>query len=144
RLDWDLAEVGLRPGMRVAYHIEAKDTDTVGGPNLGSSRTFYLRLTSVREKHEERIERQTELLEQILKPLGDRLEQAGPGREDAAGRILDVLAHAHETEEQAVALAARLADEAKADRLAPKELRPALSGIAERLGRLVREEEEPL
>src|SRR5262249_27592625 len=29
RFDWDLAEVGLRPGMRVAYHIEALDNDEV-------------------------------------------------------------------------------------------------------------------
>src|SRR5262249_5986838 len=120
RLDWDLAEVGLRPGMRVGYHMEARDTDTISGPNVGSSRTFYLRLSSAREKHEARIDKQAELLEQLLKPLADRLELESPGAGDIAGRVLDVLAHAHETEEQAVTLAARLADDAKADRMAPK------------------------
>src|SRR5262249_61416524 len=55
---WDLAEVALTPGTRIAYHLEAKDNDDVGGPNVGSSRTFYLRVFSPRERHEEGLERQ--------------------------------------------------------------------------------------
>src|SRR5262249_37760272 len=66
RFDWDLAEVGLRAGSvpsgRVAYRIEARDNDNIGGPNVGSSRTFYLHLTSARDKHQTRVERQAELL----------------------------------------------------------------------------------
>src|SRR5262249_47121728 len=140
RFDWDLAEVGLRPGMRVAYRIEAKDNDDVGGPNIGSSRTFYLKLTSAREKHEARVEKQAELLEVILRALGDRLELA-----DAQGlSLVDRIVHAHEGEQQAVTLAAQLADDLKNDPMAPKELRPVLAGMAERISKLLRDEEDPL
>ena len=140
RFDWDLAEVGLRPGMRVAYRIEARDNDDVGGPNVGSSRTFYLRLTSAREKHEARVERQAELLELLLRNLGDRLELAGV----TGFPLVDRITHAHEGEQQAVTLAAQLADDIKGDSMAPKELRPVLTGMAERISKLLRDEEEPL
>src|SRR5262249_12320653 len=93
--------------------------------------------------HEARIEQQTELLEEVLRALGDRLEGLDAGREDA-GRLLDSMLHAHETEQQVVTMAARLSDEGKGDPMAPKELRPVLVGIAERLGKLLREEEEPI
>src|SRR5262249_26338307 len=102
RFDWDLSEVGLRPGMRVAYHIEAKDNDDVGGPNIGSSRTFYLKLTSAREKHEARIEKQTELLEMGLRSLGDRLEIGG----GQGMSLVDRIVHAPQGEQQAGTLAA--------------------------------------
>src|SRR5262249_23136606 len=125
RHDWDLAEVGLRAGMRVAYRIEARDTDNVSGPNVGSSRTFYLRLFSAREKHEAQIERQAELLEEVLRALAERLEAPAP-TDEQAGRFLDALSAAHEREQAAITLAARLSDEAKANPMAPKELRPAL------------------
>src|SRR5262249_12545373 len=70
----------------------------------------------------------------------DRLELG-----DASGTTLvDRIMHAHEGEQQAVTLAAQLADAVKNDPMAPKELRPVLAGIAERLGKLLRDEEDPL
>src|SRR5262249_58464463 len=41
-------------------------------------------------------------------------------------------------------LAAQLADDLKNDPMAPKELRPVLAGMAERISKLLRDEEDPL
>ncbi len=73
RFLWDLAEVDLRPGSRVGYHIEVTDNDDVLGPNVGRSKTFYLRVFSKRERREEMIDRQVELFEKMAHLLGGRL-----------------------------------------------------------------------
>lgn len=69
----DLAEVPLSPGKRVAYHLEVTDNDAVRGPNVGKSRSYYLRVFSPRERHEELVSRHAELLEKLLRNLGGRL-----------------------------------------------------------------------
>jgi ribosomal protein S20 len=73
---WDLAEVTLEPGTRVAYHLEVTDNDTVRGPNVGRSREFQLRVFSPREKHEQLIARQVEFFEKLVRSLGGRLTVA--------------------------------------------------------------------
>ncbi len=70
---WDLAEVTLAPGARVAYHVEVTDNDSVGEPNIGSSKVFHLRVFSPRERHEQNLARQQELAERMLRVLADRL-----------------------------------------------------------------------
>ncbi|MBT8493049.1 MAG: hypothetical protein KJO07_08320, partial [Deltaproteobacteria bacterium] len=73
KLLWDLTEVDLRPGSRVAYHIEVWDNDSVSGPKKTSSKSFYLRVFSPREKHEELIAAQEKLFENLVRLLGERL-----------------------------------------------------------------------
>lgn len=73
RLLWDLAEVDLRPGARVEYYLEATDNDDVLGPNLTRSKSYYLRVFSPRERHEQLIDRQEQLFERMVKVLGARL-----------------------------------------------------------------------
>jgi hypothetical protein len=83
KLMWDIAEVQVPSGGEVRYWIEAKDNDSVGGPNLGKSRELHLRVVSPRERHEDTLGRQQQVAEKILKNLGARL--IGPG-DDVAVR----------------------------------------------------------
>ena len=83
---WDLAEVVLPPGARVAYHVEVTDGDTVGGPNVGTSRVYHLRVFSPRERHEQNLARQEEVAEKMLRALGGRLVHVDAGGDDGAAR----------------------------------------------------------
>ena len=73
KLLWDIAEIVVPSGGEVRYWIEAKDNDTIGGPNVGKSRELRLKVISPRERHEETLGRQQELAEKIVKNLGGRL-----------------------------------------------------------------------
>ncbi|TMQ17413.1 MAG: hypothetical protein E6J91_10150 [Deltaproteobacteria bacterium] len=73
KLMWDIAEVQVPSGGEVRYWIEARDNDTVGGPNVGRSRELHLKVVSPRERHEETLGRQQDVAEKILKNLGGRL-----------------------------------------------------------------------
>jgi hypothetical protein len=70
---WDLAELPLRPGVQIEYHLEVTDNDDVQGPNVGRSKSFKLRLYSPRERHEDLIARQRALAEHMLELLAERL-----------------------------------------------------------------------
>lgn len=70
---WDLAELPLRPGVQIQYHLEVTDNDEVLGPNVGHSKSYKLRLYSPRERHEDLIARQRELAEHMLELLAERL-----------------------------------------------------------------------
>lgn len=70
---WDIAEIVVPSGGEVRYWIEAKDNDTIGGPNIGKSRELRLKVISPRERHEETLARQQELAEKIVRNLGGRL-----------------------------------------------------------------------
>ncbi|HEY4241554.1 MAG TPA: hypothetical protein VGM88_17150 [Kofleriaceae bacterium] len=70
---WDIAEISVPSGGEVRYWLEAKDNDTIGGPNVGKSRELRLKVVSPREHHEETLARQQELAEKLLKNLGGRL-----------------------------------------------------------------------
>ncbi len=94
KLMWDLGELQISSGSEVRYWIEAKDNDSVSGPNLGRSRELHLRVTSPRERHEETLARQQQVAEKLLKNLGARL--TGPGddvaaRDDLARQLRDAI-----------------------------------------------------
>ena len=48
KLLWDIAELQIQSGGEVRYWVEAKDNDTVSGPNIGRSKEFHLRVVSPR------------------------------------------------------------------------------------------------
>jgi hypothetical protein len=83
KFEWDMAEVPLPPGAEVTYWLEARDNDTVRGPNIGKSREHGLKVFSPRERHEQYLARQEELAEKMLAVLGARLPGLG---DDAAAR----------------------------------------------------------
>jgi len=70
---WKLASLSLKPGERVAYHLEAEDNDSVSGPNVGRSQTRFLEVFSARGKHRELVEFEEMLRKTMTHLLGDEL-----------------------------------------------------------------------
>lgn len=130
---WDLNEITLAPGTRIAYHVEARDNDDVGGPNVGVSRTFYLRVYSPRERHDEVLQKQQALLEDLVNELDRRLPL---GTED-----LDGHRDALEGLERLVSSMGTLVALIAADTLAPKGLKAEVEGMHDRLEKLARDEQ---
>ena len=141
---------GLGPGARVAYRVEARDRDDVSGAKVGSSRTLYLVIHNPRENLDEQLAREREILDKLLATLADRLEMpesaaaAGTGAAlGGAGQSLGQLAvwlGIHENEEAHLALLGRMIDEERRTGSASKTLIATLAGIANRLGKQLREE----
>jgi hypothetical protein len=73
KLTWDIADVQVPSGGQVRYWLEAKDNDSIGGPNVGRSRELTLRVVSPRERHEETLDRQQQVAEKLLDNLAGRL-----------------------------------------------------------------------
>ena len=142
---WDPARLELLPGARIAYRIEARDRDTVSGAKVGSSRTLYVVIARPQESIDDRLDRQREVLERLIGDLGDRLETLDAGSRGALSPAdLDsrraAYATLHEAEETHLTVLGRLLDDDRHEQTLGKPLRAALAGIADRLGRLVREE----
>lgn len=132
KLVWDLAEMALPPGAVVTYHLEAVDNDAVSGAHRGLSRPFRLRVFSPRERHEEHLGKLALLAEHVIVHLGARLVVTdGEVDRDGLHRGLDELAV------EAGTLAAAFAD----DPLADPGLRAAITGVRDRLTKLVGAEE---
>ncbi len=85
KLTWDIAEVQVPSGGEVRYWIQAKDNDTIGGPNVGRSRELHLKVVSPRERHEETLGRQQDVAEKLLRNLGGRLVLGDDERSGIAG-----------------------------------------------------------
>jgi hypothetical protein len=140
---WDPASAGLGSAARIAYRIEARDRDDVSGRpagsvgKAGSSRTLYVVIQNPHESLEDRLERQRDLLEKFIGDLAQRLERGPP--DDAAAALAGYIA-THDAEESHLALLGQLIDEDRRNGTLGKALRAALTGIADRLERLLREE----
>lgn len=161
---WDPSELPLGPGARIAYHVEARDRDDVSKPKVGASRTLYVVIARPQEKAEVHVERQREILEHFIHDLGDRLELTARGSgaasrgsksstrngatvpatgdEDLGRTAATTWAMITENEETHLTAIGRLIDDDRREGTLGKTLRAALAGIADRLGRLVREEKE--
>jgi hypothetical protein len=126
---WDMAEVPLPPGAEVRYWLEARDNDTVRGPNIGKSREHGLKVFSPRERHEQYLVRQEELAEKMLGVLGARL----PGLGDDATLRHDV--H-RETSELVTGLAGLVVAFDKDPHAAPA-MKKALDTMGARIDKLV-------
>jgi hypothetical protein len=127
RLLWDIAEVQVPSGGEVRYWIQAKDNDTIGGPNIGRSRELHLKVTSSRERHEETLGHQQDLAEKIIKNLGTRLTLTDdPGARDDVARQL----------REAVVELGTIGAAFEKDPHASDALRKALSQMRERLDKL--------
>jgi hypothetical protein len=135
----------LGPGARVAYHVEAKDRDGVSGAKSGSSRTLYLVIQNPRENLDERLAGEKEVLDRLLATLADRLElrQDAPAVKGAPGTAATALTSwlgVHQAEESHLAMLGRIIDEERRTGSASKPLVAILSGIADRLGKQMRDE----
>jgi hypothetical protein len=147
---WDPARLGLTPGARIAYHVEARDRDEISGAKTGTSRTLYVVIARPQESIDTRLDRQREVLERLTGDLADRLELVGPPARGtpttaaAAEARHSAYAALHEAQEAHVALLGRLVDDDRRESSLGKGLRAALSAMADRLGRLLRQEREAL
>ena len=70
---WSLSELNLKPDDKIPYHLEVKDNDTISGPKVSSSKTYYLEIYSSRKKHQELVQLQEALLQELLHMLSDDL-----------------------------------------------------------------------
>lgn len=138
KVEWDLSEIDLQPGVRVTYRLEARDLDNVTGPNVGSSRSYTLRITSPREKHDAMLARQETLQEASLLLLADRID-LNSGADHARPDGVD-LSGVHRQTEFLLLQMGRVQEELSADPMLPRDLRPALQEISRRLGKLTQEE----
>lgn len=139
RLEWDLGELDLKPGVKVSYHLEAKDNDTVPGPNVGRSKTLVLSMFSPREKQDRALGDEQQLLEEAIQLLGDRLEVKKLDDEATVEAFTRIHSRA-----DALMLSLSRAEQSAGELKAAKELKAALGEMHARLGKLVRDEEVTL
>lgn len=144
---WKPPFAELAPGARVTYRIEASDNDTISGPKVGSSRTLTLVVENPHETFDERLDRQREVLEALMGTLADRLELGGAAAAAKAGETsgdrIEAWARAHDAEEGQVASLARVIEEER-QHGGSKGLTAALTKVADRLSRGLRDEERAL
>jgi hypothetical protein len=133
---WDLSEIELPGGSQVPYHVEVSDNDDIGGPNVGRSRTYTLRVFSPRERHDQLIARQRELFEKVIALLGGRLP--------AAAEDLELHRQLNRATAQLVVDIGTVASALGEDKLADPELGKVLAALRERHDRFSRRERKLL
>lgn len=138
---WEVGGLQLAPGQEASYFVEARDTNTVAGPQTGVSRTHTVKVYSAAEHRREAVAKAEALWEGLVLHLADRME--GGDRDPTA--TLDALVRNAAIDERADTLAGQmkgLAEELLEQRDAPVELAAALSNVSSGLskdGRFVRD-----
>ena len=160
---WDPATAAVGGAERISYRVEARDLDDVSGAKVGTSRTLYLVIQNPHESLEDRLDRQRDLLAKLIGDLATRLEPplapglAGPaapssnteggGATTASMSPVDRVSAfvvVHEAQEAHLTQLGQLIDEDRRNGTLGKTLRAALSGIADRQERLLRDEAQIL
>ena len=134
----------LTPGARVTYHIEASDRDDVSGSKVGASRSLTLVIQNPREDLDEHLAVEHTVLDKLVGTLADRIEFGETASELPPLERLWRWRDLHEAEESHLVLLGRLVDEQQRKATSNRTLVAALAGIADRLGRQMREEADLL
>jgi hypothetical protein len=146
KLEWDLGEIDLKPGVKVSYRLEAKDNDTEPAPNIGRSKTLTLSMFDPRAKQAHALADEEQLLDQAVQLLGDRLEVKRPSEKDDDDALVDTFSRIHSHAETLLMLltkAEQSAGEAQGRKPASaRDLKAQLSDIHGRLAKLDRDEEQ--
>lgn len=150
KIEWDLSELELSAGVAVTYHMEARDLDTVSGPNIGRSRNYSLRIMSPREKSDALLAAQEQLRELCIQLLGDRIEfgrglattpaAAGAEARELGGDHWEHFLAVHRKSETLLLQIGRVQEDSSRGNAGPKDLYAALQEIGRRLGQLSQEE----
>jgi hypothetical protein len=120
----------LGEGDRLAYHVEAKDGDTVSGPKSASSETQYLRIYSAAEHRRAMLDRARQAYEELVASLGDRLDLRAPGPVHTEARL--PLAQALDSKTRTMTEHLRVAArDIRKDPAGPRELAQALDNVAQ-------------
>ena len=128
--DLDLAPLRLAEGERLLYWLEVKDNDTVSGPKRAASPTRAVKIYSEAEHHQRVLAEARRHWEEMVRILGDRMEQLPRGQPADAVRVQKGLALDGRTRQ----LHERLREAAQAmrkDKAAPRELPAALLNAAQ-------------
>lgn len=72
--EWKLKELNLKPQDLISYYLEVFDNDTILGPKIGISQTYYLEVFSYEKEHEEIKLLEEHFRNQLLQILGDQIE----------------------------------------------------------------------
>lgn len=145
---WDLVDLGFPAGVRIAYHLEARDNDAISGAHVGRSRTLHLRVFSPAERHQEALRQLDLWVRQAVSLLGRRIEQDLPSSTTDAGPSLDdrLLKRRRLREQEHVVLedVPRLRQQLGGDALASPDVEASLIDIVKRMDRLRTEEEQAI
>lgn len=144
KIEWELAEIELVAGSRVTYFVEARDLDTVSGPNIGRSREYVLRILSPRDRQEALLGSQEQLRDLAVDLLGDRIElqRAVQGHSgELASALQEQALGAHRKTEAFLLQVGRVQQEGARAGGGSKDLLGVLQEIGRRLGKLTTDEE---
>ncbi|MEZ0313260.1 MAG: DUF4175 family protein [Myxococcota bacterium] len=75
---WSVAELGIKPGDEVRFHLEAIDNDTINGPKKSVTDTHRLTIFSAKQRHDDLLAQQRQTLEDMVQLLGEELEKPFP------------------------------------------------------------------
>jgi hypothetical protein len=149
---WDLTLVPLPPGARIEYFLEARDNDSLHGPNVGTSRHYVLKVYSPRERHEQVVAQLRTVFELMIGALARRLTlEPGDRGDPPASPVGGGGQRRAPVDEESRNLAARddgdlagaiagVTAQLGDDPLAPKGLADELVGMQRRLDKLGRDE----
>lgn len=146
KIEWDLSELELSPGVRVTYFAEARDLNNITGPGVGRSREYALFIQSPRQRQEALLQSQAQLRDQAVQLLGDRIDVLrGLGQEpkeqtELSTEAADRAQAAHRKSETFLLLIGRVQQDSARGEKPAKDLLAALQEIADRLGKLNQEE----
>jgi hypothetical protein len=83
---WDLSPLALLPGQSVGFHLELRDNDSFGGPNVTRSPRFVVRFPNLSEVYKDLDERQEAAeaqLERMLEQAKEVARQADEAQRQA-------------------------------------------------------------
>ena len=125
----ELAPMRLAEGEKLLYWLEVKDNDTVSGPKRAASATRAVKIYSQAEHHQRLLAEARRHWEEMVRILGDRLEQLPRGLAPDLARVSKGLALDGRTRQ----LHERLREAAQAmrkEKAAPRDLAAALANVA--------------
>jgi hypothetical protein len=125
---WAVANLGLKAGESVAFHIAATDADTHTGPKAGVSVTRHLTLFSARAHHEETLAKLRATLDSLVDALGFEIETSMPAASPWEPARNALSAAQKRTDATAMAVQEAL-DSLASDRLATAELGAAFANV---------------
>ena len=127
--DLELASMRLGEGEKLLYWLEVKDNDTVSGPKRAASATRAVKIYSEAEHHQRLLAEARRHWEEMVRLLGDRLEQLPRGLSPDLAQVSKGLALDGRTRQ----LHERLREASQAmrkEKAAPRELAAALANVA--------------
>ena len=126
----DLAPLRLAEGEKLLYWLEVRDNDTVSGPKRAASATRAVKIYSEAEHHQRLLAEARRHWEEMVRLLGDRMEQLPRGSPPDLGRVTKGLVLDGRTRQ----LHERMREAARAmrkEKAAPRELSAALANVAQ-------------